>query len=463
MSQIDPQRQGLLAAAFQGLQASGPSRMPTSLGQIMGQAGQAGMQAQREGQNDQLRQQQFGMQQQMQQMQYAQHMEALKKQQQMQALIPMFANNPAASLLAQSGDYKGAVERMFPKAEYDLKEMMGPDGKPTYGYFPKNPGAGAITSSGVSPVPKLHFGDTGAGILPMDSATGAAVGPMIPKTATPGEILTDNRTRSEGAANRGNAAAISGKPVWDSSRGVFVTQPGIGGGYSSPAPQPSAPAAMDASSPQPTAPRPMTPAAGPRAITPAGLPEQPNNYGTPQEVTVGGKPRLVVQRKSDGAMVDAETKAPITSLGPKLGEAAQKQIAGVVNTKNALAEYRDALKNWSMLDAANPSARARMGTVYNNALLQAKEAFNLGVLNGPDYSILQSVLTDPASLKGGITSKKALDDQAAKLEELMSRIGTSVAEVQSGNAPNTSRKVVRTGTYQGKRVVEYSDGTREFQ
>jgi len=40
---LDPRTQGLLAAGFQGLQASGPSRMPVSLGQIMGQAGGAGL------------------------------------------------------------------------------------------------------------------------------------------------------------------------------------------------------------------------------------------------------------------------------------------------------------------------------------------------------------------------------------------------------------------------------------
>lgn len=41
--QISPQQQGLLAAGFQGLQSSGFSRTPMSLGQIIGQAGQAGM------------------------------------------------------------------------------------------------------------------------------------------------------------------------------------------------------------------------------------------------------------------------------------------------------------------------------------------------------------------------------------------------------------------------------------
>lgn len=40
---FDPATQGLLAAAFKGLQASGPSRMPVSLGQVIGAGGEAGM------------------------------------------------------------------------------------------------------------------------------------------------------------------------------------------------------------------------------------------------------------------------------------------------------------------------------------------------------------------------------------------------------------------------------------
>jgi hypothetical protein len=40
---LDPTTAGILSAAFQGLQSSGPSRMPMGLGQIIGQAGTAGM------------------------------------------------------------------------------------------------------------------------------------------------------------------------------------------------------------------------------------------------------------------------------------------------------------------------------------------------------------------------------------------------------------------------------------
>ena len=96
-SGMDPQKAGLLAAAFQGLQASGPSRTPVSLGQTLGQAGQAGMQAQRQGVQDQMKQQAFGMQAQMQALTMAQHAEALKKAQRQEQYFKAYASTLPAS------------------------------------------------------------------------------------------------------------------------------------------------------------------------------------------------------------------------------------------------------------------------------------------------------------------------------------------------------------------------------
>jgi hypothetical protein len=156
--------------------------------------------------------------------------------------------------------------------------------------------------------------------------------------------------------------------------------------------------------------------------------------GPPTEVTgPDGKPRLIVQDQKNGRILDANTQQPIEgAVGPKVGEVAQKQLGGVATVKDAITEYRAALKIWKPSDIANPNARARMGTVYNNMLLQAKEAYNLGVLNGPDYMILQEVITNPASLVGGLTTKEALDDQAKKLDEVMTRVGKAVTKTQTG-------------------------------
>jgi len=109
----------------------------------------------------------------------------------------------------------------------------------------------------------------------------------------------------------------------------------------------------------------------------------------------------------------------------KLPEGQQKQVVGAKNLHNAINEYLAELKNWKLTDAALPDSRARMGTKYNNMMLQAKEAYNLGVLNGPDFQILQSVVTDPRSLKGVVTSNEALANQAKELDRMMA----SVADV----------------------------------
>jgi len=155
----------------------------------------------------------------------------------------------------------------------------------------------------------------------------------------------------------------------------------------------------------------------------------------------------------------APTLVPVAG-GPaeKLGETQVKQIVGVKNTRDAITEYREALKKWGGADIMNPASRARMGTVYNNMLLQAKEAYNLGVLNGPDYMILQEVITSPSTLKGGITSKEALDDQAAKLDEVMGRIGLQVdasSKQRGGNAgPSASPRPETTKVLNGTTYVK---------
>lgn len=63
--------------------------------------------------------------------------------------------------------------------------------------------------------PNAHMQDTGPGFTPVSTSTlpggpapGSTVpgGVVIPKTATPGDLLTDARVKSEGAANRGATA-----------------------------------------------------------------------------------------------------------------------------------------------------------------------------------------------------------------------------------------------------------------
>ena len=160
----------------------------------------------------------------------------------------------------------------------------------------------------------------------------------------------------------------------------------------------------------------------------------------------------------------APTLLPIAG-GPaeKLGEAQIKQLLGVQNIHNAITEYRTALQKWSAVDIVNPAARARLGTVYNNMLLQAKEAYNLGVLNGPDYMILQEVITNPASIAGGVTPKGALDDQATKLDAMMGRIGVTVGasskQRKPGGAPQSALPTVNAN---GWKLMKDASGNQAY-
>ena len=100
--------------------------------------------------------------------------------------------------------------------------------------------------------------------------------------------------------------------------------------------------------------------------------------------------------------------------GNTLPEGATKQVTGSVNMVDAINNYQTVLNKYNGM-ALTPSNRADLSNAYNNMMLQAKEAYNLGVLNGPDYQILQSVVQDPNSFKGTVVDTKALIGQSNAL------------------------------------------------
>jgi len=105
-----------------------------------------------------------------------------------------------------------------------------------------------------------------------------------------------------------------------------------------------------------------------------------------------------------------------------LPEGLNKQVTGAVNLTDAIADYQTKIKGFGFKDFANPDKRAEMGNLYNNMMLQAKEAYNLGVLNGPDYDILQKVVKDPTNVSSLAFSNTALSNQADSLRKTSSDI-----------------------------------------
>lgn len=183
------------------------------------------------------------------------------------------------------------------------------------------------------------------------------------------------------------------------------------------------------------------------------------------------KEGLNINLGSPVAGVDPETGQPVffqasrtggkpeivPGVVPKAGEAQTKQIGGIDSLESAIQSYKDKLKTWSPTDAVDPNKRAQMKTVYNNMMLQAKEAYGLGVLNGPDYKILTDTIADPTTAKGvAYGAFGALEGQADALSELMQRTKQSLQggkgikpkeNVPSSNAP----KVIKFNS-QGQRI-----------
>jgi hypothetical protein len=112
----------------------------------------------------------------------------------------------------------------------------------------------------------------------------------------------------------------------------------------------------------------------------------------------------------------------------KIGEKQTSQVVGVNNLLDAIKTYQGQLKQFGLMGYISPADRAKMGTYYNNLLLQAKEAYNLGVLNGPDYQIMTDMITDPRSGKGLILSRGDMAKQTDALAGIMEKIGQNASQ-----------------------------------
>jgi hypothetical protein len=132
----------------------------------------------------------------------------------------------------------------------------------------------------------------------------------------------------------------------------------------------------------------------------------------------------------------------------ELSSEQQKQVTGAQNTVNAINEFKTELENFDPRSVANlsPASRAKMQTKYRNMQLQAKEAYNLGVLNGPDLTIIEQLVADPTSPKGAYIGKEGINVQASEL----SRIVTDMGKVAS-----TKPKTVTTTTQNKNIKVNY--------
>jgi hypothetical protein len=77
----------------------------------------------------------------------------------------------------------------------------------------------------------------------------------------------------------------------------------------------------------------------------------------------------------------------------------------------------------------NPTRRAELGQAHSAALLFAKELFNLGVLNGGDERIINSVINNPIDFSSTAVPIQAIRKQVSDLQGVVERTNKNLSTV----------------------------------
>jgi hypothetical protein len=127
---------------------------------------------------------------------------------------------------------------------------------------------------------------------------------------------------------------------------------------------------------------------------------------------------------------------PVMGTKVNLPEGATNQITGVQNVKSALGDLKSRLDTLKPQDMINPNKRALMSTDYQNVVLQLKEAMKLGVLNGNDYQILTSMITNPNDPKALLVNKNTQLEQINNLSKKLDDMTKNVYKTHQRNVPS---------------------------
>ena len=117
------------------------------------------------------------------------------------------------------------------------------------------------------------------------------------------------------------------------------------------------------------------------------------------------------------------------------------QLAGLAGS---LKDFKDEV-NKNLFTGAKflPSGAdtAAMTSKYTALLMGVKDLYTLGALTGPDMSIIESQITNPASWSGKFTTKKGFNEQTKVIEDMLKRSTTNL-ETTYGRVPKASKKAL---------------------
>jgi hypothetical protein len=136
---------------------------------------------------------------------------------------------------------------------------------------------------------------------------------------------------------------------------------------------------------------------------------------------------------------------PIMGTKGNLPEGATGQVTGVQNVISALGDLKNKIDTNKPSDMLNPNKRALMSTEYQNVVLQLKEAMKLGVLNGNDYQILTSMITNPNDPKALLISKETQLQQIDNLNKKLNDMTKNVYKTHQREVPTNLMPTNQSG------------------
>jgi hypothetical protein len=170
----------------------------------------------------------------------------------------------------------------------------------------------------------------------------------------------------------------------------------------------------------------------------APFPDKDGNVWLPPK-TAGGL-ATPLMKPGGGGQVAAQGKTPPVEF--------TKSIAGLKELENGLASYEATLKQQGGPNAlAMRDKRAALQGSFTALQMGLKNAFELGALAGPDLDLLNSMLSDPTSMKAQALGSGGVAQQIAKAREYLANRRKAVYEAHQqpvpadAAPPSTPRKV----------------------
>ncbi len=163
--------------------------------------------------------------------------------------------------------------------------------------------------------------------------------------------------------------------------------------------------------------------------------DSPSAQMTPaQAVAAGAQPRQTATQQKAGVKFKEE-KGKLDVLRNSMD-----RYAAMINKHGA---------QFSLL-GINDADATEISAAYTNLMIQAKELFNLGVLQGPDMAIIEQALPNPTSIQNQFTSKQAFMNGVNTLVQLLNDKYTALGGTYNRNVDLVQPfKVVGEGSGNG--------------